>query len=122
MILLVGGTVIIIIAVLAVLAALTKIHVFPDLEQKVASLSRQQAEHQHIEALTIAARRFEKAPVLPVSRNEFEYYLSLATLTKDRIHQLDGLPNGPAVRKKWRKDLLAKVRELAAESTQESTS
>ncbi len=105
--------------VLVVFAALMQIAEYPELESMVRTLNMQQAEHQHQEALHSAARRFETKPTMSMSRKEFEYYLALAILTKDRIHHLNGLPNGPSVRKRWRRELVSQIKQLALEHNYE---
>ena len=115
----IGATVVLLIVGMGILAALTQIAEYPELVPTVATLDLEQAQRQHIDALKTAARRFEKKPTLSMNRKEFEYYLTLAILTKDRIHQLSGLPNGPKIRKKWRRELIVQIREIAAEHNME---
>ena len=81
----------------------------------IATLNQEETEIQHNEALKTAARRFESRPQIPMNRQEFEYYIMLAILTKDRIHQLSGLPNGPKVRKKWRRELIVQIKGIAGQ-------
>ncbi len=98
---------------LGILAAMTQIADFPELPSLVATLNLEQAELQHMEALNTAARRFETKPQLSMNRQEFEYYVMLAILTKDRAHQFKRIPNGPKVRKKWRRELIVQIKEIA---------
>ncbi|MBL4598627.1 MAG: hypothetical protein JKX93_06610 [Rhizobiaceae bacterium] len=111
----IGVSIALVLVVLGVLAALTQIAEYPELAPMIATLNQNQAELQHMEALRTAARRFEAGPQMPMNRQEFEYYLMVAILTKDRVHQLTGLPNGVKIRKKWRRELIVKIKELALE-------
>ncbi len=111
----IGVSIALVLVVLGVLAALTQIAEYPELAPMIAILNHDQAELQHMEALRTAARRFESRPQIPMNRQEFEYYLMVAILTKDRIHQLTGLPNGVKIRKKWRRELIIQIKELALE-------
>ena len=108
--------VIAVVAVLLLLATLMPKRKFAGMSSDVASLDLDQAEHQHKQALTNAARRFEKNTELPIGREEYEYYMTLAVMTKDRIERLNGRPGGPAARKKWRKELALQIKRLAAEN------
>ncbi len=118
----IGASIVLLLVVLGIFAALMQIAEFPELAPMVRTLDLQQAEHQHHEALNSAARRFETRPRMSMGRREFEYYLALAILTKDRIHQLNGLPNGPNVRKKWRRELVSQIKQLALEHNYERPS
>ncbi len=111
----IGASVVLLIVGMGIMAALTQIAEYPELVPTVATLDLEQAQRQHADALKTAARRFEKKPTLTMSRKEFEYYLTLAILTKDRVHQLEGLPNGPKIRKKWRRELISQIKEIALE-------
>ena len=113
---LIGGAIVGFLVLLVVLAAVTQRADYTRLAYSVRTLNLEQAEHQHQEALRMAARRFEKKPVMSISGKEFDYYLTLAILTKDRVNALKGLPNGPGVRKKWRRELTAQIRKMAQES------
>ncbi len=109
----IGFSVFAVLVVLGILAAVTKPAEYPDMEPMVASLDLGQAELEHDSALNTAARRYESKPVMPMNRKEFNYYLTLSIITKDRIHALQGLPNGPNVRKKWRGELIAEIKNRA---------
>lgn len=109
------GSILVVLVGLVVLAAVTRPPVYPELEEDVAVLNRDEAEHQHIDALHTASRRFQKNPAIPMDRHEFNYYLTLAVLTKDRMRALDGLPNGRVVRKRWRRELQLDIKRLAAD-------
>ncbi len=111
----IGVSIALVLVVLGVLAALTQIAEYPELAPMIATLDHDQAELQHMEALRTAARRFETKPQMPMNRQEFEYYLMVAILTKDRVQQLTGLPNGTKIRKKWRRELIVQIKELASE-------
>jgi len=111
----IGVSIALVLVVLGVLAALTQIAEYPELAPMIATLNHDQAELQHMEAIRTAARRFESRPQMPMNRQEFEYYLMVAILTKDRVQQLTGLPNGPKIRKKWRRELIVQIKELALE-------
>jgi hypothetical protein len=111
----IGVSIALVLVVLGVLAALTQIAEYPELAPMIATLKHDQAELQHMEALKTAARRFEARPQMPMNRQEFEYYLMVAILTKDRVHQLTELPNGVKIRKKWRRELIVQIKELALE-------
>ena len=117
----IGVSVALVLVMLGVLAALTQIAEYPELAPMIAKLDHEQAQFQHMEALNTAARRFESNPHLPMSRQEFEYYLMVAILTKDRIHQLTSLPNGAKIRKKWRRELIAEIKECALEHNLDQT-
>ena len=111
----IGVSIALVLVVLGVLAALTQIAEYPELAPTIATLNHDQAQLQHKEALKTAARRFESKPQMSMNRQEFEYYLMVAILTKDRVHQLTGLPNGIKIRKKWRRELIVQIKELAME-------
>ena len=115
----IGIIVALVLVVLGILAAMTQIAEFPELAPLVATLNLEETIRQHKEALNTAARRFETKPNLPMSRKEFEYYVMLAILTKDRVHQFKRLPNGPKVRKKWRRELIMQIREIAKQHDRE---
>jgi hypothetical protein len=117
----IGVSVALVLVVLGVLAALTQITEYPELAPMIAKLDHDQAQLQHMEALKTAARRFESKPQLAMNRQEFEYYLMVSILTKDRIHQLTGLPNGVKIRKKWRRELIVQIKELASEHNMDRT-
>jgi hypothetical protein len=104
---------VVVIVLLVLLAALSKSVEFPELVPLVGKLDLEQAELQHLEALNTGARHFETKPNLSMHRKEFEYYMALAILTKDRVHNLQGLPNGPKIRKKWRPELKARMKQIA---------
>lgn len=112
---LIAGIGVFVIVVLALLAALSKSVEFPELGPLVTRLNLDQAELRHQEALNTGARHFETKPNLPMHRKEFEYYMTLAILTKDRINNLQGLPNGPKIRKKWRPELKSQMKQIADE-------
>lgn len=111
----IGVSIALVLVVLGILAAMTQIAEYPELAPMIATLNQQQAEAQHIEAIKTAARRFENKPQMAMNRQEFEYYLLLAILTKDRVHRFTGMPNGPKVRKKWRRELIVKIKEIASQ-------
>jgi len=118
--LVIGVSIALVLVVLGILAAATQIAEYPELAPMIATLDQQQAELQHQEALKTAARRFETKPQLPMNRQEFEYYVMLAILTKDRVHQFTGMPNGPKVRKKWRRELIVQIKEIASQHDMDS--
>ncbi len=103
------------IVLLAILAGLTKRAEFPELNALVKGLDHQQAEQHHREALHTGARFHEKKPDLAMGRKEFEYYVSLAILTKDRMHKFEGLPNGPKIRKRWRGEIIDQMKQIATD-------
>lgn len=107
--------VVMLLVVMGILAALTQINEFPELFTMVARLDKSAAKHQYQQAMHAAARRFEKKPKLAMSRKEYDYYLTLAILTRDRLNQLAGRPNGPAIRKKYRRKLVAGIKEMAVQ-------
>ncbi len=109
----IGFSVFAVLVVLGVLAGVTKPAEYPEMEPMVATLNLGQAELEHDNALNTAARRFETKPIMPMNRKEFDYYLTLSVVTKDRIHSLQGLPSGPGVRKKWRRELVAEIKKRA---------
>ncbi len=115
----IAASIVLILVGLGVFAALMQIAEYPELAPMIRTLDLPQAEYQHQQALNSAARRFESKPKMSMSRKEFEYYLAIATLTKDRIHQLNGLPNGPGVRRKWRRELVSQIKQLALEHNYE---
>ncbi len=118
---LLAGIGVLVIVLLASLAALSKSLEFPELLPLVEKLDLDQAELRHQEALNTGARHFEAKPNLSMHRKEFEYYMTLAILTKDRINNLQGLPNGPKIRKKWRGGLKAQMKQIADEYNMSGT-
>ena len=114
-----GISVFAVLAILGLLAVVTQRAVYPEMSLMVSKLNRAQAEYQHEEALKAAERRFQKKPVMAMNRKEFDYYLTLAILTKDRIHALKGMPNGPGVRKKWRGEIVSQIKKQASDQQSE---
>jgi len=117
----IGGAVLAVIFVLGLLAAVTRSTDYSNLGFMVSKLTMEEAEYQHTTALNTAARRFQKNPVMPMNRKEFDYYLTLALFTKDRMSALNGLPHGQKIRKKLRGEVVADIKRRAIEQGQQVT-
>jgi hypothetical protein len=83
------------------------------IESAIAGLDRAKVEELFWRAYTIASRRFEPAPLVPVTGAEADYHLEVAAWCKDRMNELDGLPHGPSERIKLRFQILNELKRLS---------
>ncbi|MEM7301516.1 MAG: hypothetical protein AAF468_10585 [Pseudomonadota bacterium] len=110
----IGAAVVGALLLLILLAYFTRPQDYSEIESMVEDLDELEASRRHSEAKSLAARWFQKKPPLPTDRAEFNYHVHLALLTKDRIQLLAGLPNGKAMRRRWRKELVKEIKDIAS--------
>ncbi len=98
---------------LLALAFVTRRVDYHQLEDLVYDLDWEEAKLRHAESKKLASRKYMRHHPLPMTGKEYNYHLEMAILTKDRIHELEGLPNGLVVRKRWRRELKREIKEMA---------